>query len=621
MKENKFRRSLRLGEDVAAFTSLILLSLFPIVEVIARVFFDSGVHGSFRYIQHLVVWVTFVGGMITSRHEEHLALSAGFKALNPQVQRWIGAFTQLVSVTVTMALSWTALSFILLGFDPAELVGIVPIRIAVIIIPIGYFTIMIRFIFSSRVQPADRWIPALGAIIGTVVAVNSLINVLFFLEIDVGEFFFSISDFVYSMSKSLKIPVIIVLVAAAGLGAPLFIIIGGLAIIFFSAQGGSFEVIPNEAYSMLISPTIPAIPLFALTGFILSESNAGKRLVRLFQALVGWLPGGLAIAAVVVSAFFTTFTGASGVTILALGALLAFVLVNSGHRERFTNGLLTASGSIGLLLPPSLPIILYGVTAQSNIKHMFLGGIIPGVLMILALSIMGVFAAIRNRIKPTPFRISEALRAIRGAAGEILLPVFIILGYFLGYMTLVEASAFAVLYTIVLEVFINRDIPIRQLLPTAMKSVPVIGGVLIILTVARGLSYYLVDAEIPYQLTTWVEAHISSKYVFLILLNLALLVAGCLMDIFSAIVIIVPLIIPLGELFGIHPVHLGIIFLANLELGYLTPPVGLNLFLASYRFEEPLVKVYRNVVPFFLVLLATVLLITYVPWFSLAFVP
>jgi len=408
---------------------------------------------------------------------------------------------------------------------------------------------------------------------------------------------------------------------AALLGAPRFVIIGGIAILLFTHAGGALEVIPNEAYSMLISPNIPAIPLFTLAGFILSESGAGKRLVRLFRAFFGWLPGGLAVAAVIVCAFFTTFTGASGVTILALGALLSYVLIENGAKQKFAHGLLTASGSVGLLFPPSLPIILYGVVAQTNIKHMFLGGIIPGFIMVATLAVMGVYSALRNKLPRTPFRASEAVNAIGDSLGELLLPVIIIAGYFTGLMTIVEAAAVSVLYTIIVEVFVHRDIKVRDLPKTAMKAVPIIGGVLIILTVARGLSYYIVDAEVPFKMSAWVGQYISSKYLFLILLNLALLATGCLMDIFSAIVVVAPLIIPLGEIFGISPVHLGIIFLANLELGYLTPPVGLNLFFASYRFQEPLVKVYKNVVPFFFVRLVTVLLITYIPWFSTALLP
>jgi tripartite ATP-independent transporter DctM subunit len=438
---------------------------------------------------------------------------------------------------------------------------------------------------------------------------------------NVPEAFFSISDFLFNASHALRWPVFALLIIAALLGAPLFVIIGGIGVLLFSQSGGSLEVIPGEAYSMLISPSIPAIPLFTLTGFILSESGAGKRLVRLFRAFFGWLPGGLTIATVIVCAFFTTFTGASGVTILALGALLSYVLIENGYKQKFSHGLLTGSGSIGLLFPPSLPIILYGVVAQTNIMHIYLGGIIPGAIMVVTLSAMGVYSAIKNKLPRTPFKVKEAVEATAQSAGEVLLPVIIIVGYFTGIMTIVESAAVSVLYTIVIEVFIHRDIKVRELPKTALKAVPIIGGVLIILTVARGLSYYIVDAEVPFRMSAWVEQHISSKYVFLILLNLVLLATGCLMDIFSAIVVVAPLIIPLGEIFGIHPVHLGIIFLANLELGYLTPPIGLNLFLASYRFEEPLVKVYKNVIPFFIVLLITVLLITYVPWFSTVLVP
>lgn len=620
MNQIKSRRYLRSAEDALAFAVLVLLAIFPVVEIVARTLFNSGVHGSFRYIQHLVVWVTFAGGMITSREDRHLALSVGFDALSPQAKRWVGALLQLVSVTVVTTLSWTSVSFVILGFDPESLVGIIPVRIAVIIIPIGYVVMTARFIFHPRVRSNDRWIPAIGVVLGTFIAINSVINILLSVG-DVSEFLWNASDFAFSVAVAAKLPVILILVAAAALGAPLFVVLGGLAITFFSAVGASFEVIPNEAYSMLISPTIPAIPLFTLAGFILSDSKAGERLVKLFQGFFGWLPGGLAIAAVVVCAFFTTFTGASGVTILALGALLSYVLIQSGNRTQFSHGLLTASGSIGLLFPPSLPIILYGVTSQTNIKHMFLGGIIPGFIMVLAFAIMGVVSAVRNRIKPKPFSLREAYLGVRASFGEILLPVIILVGYFLGIMTLVEAAAVAVLYTIILEVFIRRDIKLKDLIQTALKSVPIIGGVLIILTVARGLSYFLIDAEIPMSLSSWVETHISSKYVFLILLNLALLVTGTLMDIFSAIVVVAPLIIPLGEIFGIHPVHLGVIFLANLQLGYLTPPVGLNLFLASYRFGEPLARVYKNVFPFFLVLLAMVIILTYVPWFSTALLP
>jgi tripartite ATP-independent transporter DctM subunit len=328
------------------------------------------------------------------------------------------------------------------------------------------------------------------------------------------------------------------------------------------------------------------------------------------------MPGGLAVMAILVSGFFTTFTGASGVTILALGALLSYVLIKGKYEKRFSVGLLTASGSIGLLFPPSLPIIIYGVTAQISIKDMFIGGIVPGFIMISALAFFSIKYAKKMKVEREPFSIKESLLAIKDAAWEILLPVIILLFFFGGITTLVESAAIAVLYSIIVEVFINRDMKLRELSNVMLKALPIIGGVLMILALAKGLSYFIVDAEIPMKLTAWVKANIASKYVFLLLLNIALLITGMFMDIFSAIMVVVPLIIPLGNIFGINPVHLGIIFLANMELGYLTPPVGLNLFLSSYRFEEPMTKVYKDVIPFFIIMLITVLLITYVPFLT-----
>ncbi|MBD3316341.1 MAG: TRAP transporter large permease subunit, partial [Chitinivibrionales bacterium] len=330
--------------------------------------------------------------------------------------------------------------------------------------------------------------------------------------------------------------------------------------------------------------------------------------------------------ATLVCAFFTTFTGASGVTILALGALLAFILVENRYPRSFSVGLLTGSGSIGLLFPPSLPIILYSVVSnlsmnvgaeyRVDIKQMFIGGLIPGALMVGTVAALGIRTAVKSDTVKTPFAPRKALKALGASAGEILLPVLILAMFFSGFTTLVETAAIAVLFTLVLEMVIHRDIKVRSLPGVVARCVPMIGGVLIILAIARGLSYFIIDAQIPMQLAEWTSTHVHSKYVFLLVLNLALLITGCFMDIFSAIMVVVPLILPIGEAFGIHPVHLGIIFLANLELGYMTPPVGINLFLSSYRFEEPLVKVYRHVLPFLIALLVTVLLITYVPWLT-----
>lgn len=602
-------------ENIAAFLIIFLLALIPTLEVIARKFFHTGIPGSTVYTHSLVLIITFIGGMITSREGKHLSLSLDLKIKEP-AKTGIEIANAVIASMITTAFSISSLSFALNGFDPAQKIGFFPAWIVAMVMFLGFAVMAIRFI--NRVPTRGKWklIAWMGIPLGCFLALDPIINILFFLFDKVPGFFTSLQEFYHSINALIAYPIIILLIVSAIFGARIFIILGGIAYMLFARTAQPLEVIPNEAYSMLMSHMLPAIPLFTVTGFILSESKAGERLVRLFKSLFSWFPGGLAIMAILVCAFFTTFTGASGVTILALGALLSYVLIKGKYKRKFGIGLLTASGSIGLLFPPSLPIIIYGVTAQISIKDMFLGGIIPGFVMVLALIIFGIIYALKNKVDRIPFKFRETLSAVRESIWEILLPVIVILGYFGGLTTLVESGAVAVIYALITEIFIHRDLKIKDLPQVMLKCIPIIGGVLVILALANGLKYFIVDAEIPTQLTAWVEAHISSKYLFLLLLNIALLITGCFIDIFSAIMLVVPLIIPLGNLFDIHPVHLGIIFLANMELGYLTPPVGLNLFLASYRFNEPMVKIYRDVLPFFFIQLVSVLLITYIPFLS-----
>jgi C4-dicarboxylate transporter DctM subunit len=596
---------------------LLLIAVLPAMEIVARRAFKTGIQGVSDMTQHLVLWLTCLGGAITSREGKHITLSVGLEMLGERLRIWITTATVFVSTTISSAMTWSALSLVLIGFDPTKKIGFVPIQIATVVIPLGFLLITVRFLTRSPIRGVNRGLAALGCILGTVIAFSSVMNILYTILPAVPPVFDSLQEIFFAAAEKIVIVGVIVLIASIFFGTPIFIVLGGVAYLLFVRSLGALEVIPNEAYSLLTGYYIPTIPLFTLTGFILSESKAGERLTGLFRAWLGWLPGGLIVVTVLVCTFFTTFTGATGVTILALGALLAYVLVESGrYSTDFANGLITGSGSIGLLFPPSLPIILYGVIAQINILHMFVGGLLPGFLMVLTMCGIGVFTAIRRKVRPVPFRIREAAKATRDSFWEILLPVIILLGYFGGLFTLVETGAVAVIYALIIEVMVRRDLRISDLPRVMLKCIPIVGGVLIILAAANGLRYYLVDSEVPMHLAAWVRENISSRYVFLILLNLALLITGCLMDIFSAILVVVPLIIPLGSAFGIHPVHLGVIFLANLGVGCLTPPVGLNLFLAAYRFEQPLVRIYRNVIPFFLALLAVVLLITYIPWFS-----
>jgi tripartite ATP-independent transporter DctM subunit len=376
--------------------------------------------------------------------------------------------------------------------------------------------------------------------------------------------------------------------------------------------------VATDIYSALTNDNIIAIPLFTLVGFFLSESKAGIRLVETFRSLFSWLPGGMIIATVIICAFFTSFTGASGVTILALGGILYSILSEHvTYPEKFSIGLLTSVGSIGLLFPPSLPLILVGAMAQINVFHMFLGGLIPGLVLVAAVIIFGIFASVKVKIPVEPFNPKRALRSLKGSALEILLPLFLVVAYFTGFLSLVEIGGVAVIYIFITEVLIHRDITLSQVPGVFLKSVPIIGGVLAILALSQSLSFYIVDTNMPMILADWMLETISSKFIFLLLLNLSLLVVGCLMDIFSAILIVLPLITPLGMAYGIDPVHLGIIFITNLEVGFLTPPVGLNLFLASYRFKKPFVDICRYVFPFLLIQLVVVLLVTYVPAFSI----
>ena len=617
LPKSKALRGIFHFENSVSGIVLLLIAVLPAMEIIARLVFKTGVHSSADMTHHLVLWLTCLGGAITSREGKHITLSAGLEMMGKSARSWITTVTVFISTTISSAMAWSALSLVLIGFDPSKKIAFIPIQIAVAVIPLGFLLITVRFITRAPIRGLKRGLAALGCILGTIIAFSSVMNILYTILPQVPPAFDTLQELFFRVAERIALAGVGIVILSIFFGTPIFIVLGGVAYLLFVRSFGALEVIPSEAYSMLTGYSIPAIPLFTFAGFILSESKAGQRLVRLFRAWLGWLPGGLIVMTVLVCTFFTTFTGATGVTILALGALLAYVLVESGrYSTDFANGLITGSGSIGLLFPPSLPIILYGVIAQINIKQMFVGGILPGLLMVITICGIGVFTAVTHKVKPVPFQIKEAAASIKDSFWEILLPVIILLGYFGGLFTLVETGAVAVIYALIIELGIHRDLKIRDLPRVMLKCIPIVGGVLIILAAAKGLSYYLVDAEVPMRLSAWVQANISSKYVFLILLNLALLITGCLMDIFSAILVVVPLIIPMGAAFGIHPVHLGVIFLANLGVGYLTPPVGLNLFLAAYRFNQPLVRIYRNVIPFFLALLAVVLLVTYVPWFS-----
>ncbi len=417
------------------------------------------------------------------------------------------------------------------------------------------------------------------------------------------------------------------LAAVALLGAPLFAVIAASALLGFRSEGVDLSVVAIEFYRLAEMPVLVAIPLFTFAGYLLGESQAPARLVRLTNALLGWLPGGLALVALTACALFTAFTGASGVTIVALGALLVPALRQAGYPERFTLGLVTTSGSLGLLFAPSLPLILYAVVAQQlsvgvpvGVGDLFRGGALPGLLMLAILSGWSLWQGRRLPRAGQGFSWAEAAAAVRESAWELPLPFAVLGGIYTGAFAVSEAAAVTALYVLVVEVGIRREITWARLPGVMRESMVLVGGILIILGASLASTNYLIDTEVPTRLFAWIRAHVSDRLTFLVLLNAFLLVLGTMLDVFSALVIVIPIILPVAVGYGIHPVHLGIVFLANMQIGYFTPPVGMNLFIASYRFDRPVLELYRATLPFFFLLLAAVLVITYWPALTLCLV-
>ncbi|VAX12489.1 TRAP-type C4-dicarboxylate transport system, large permease component [hydrothermal vent metagenome] len=416
----------------------------------------------------------------------------------------------------------------------------------------------------------------------------------------------------------MTILVVGILLLLALLGLPLFVVLGSGGIFASLHADLEPEILIIELYRLATEPNLVAIPLFTLAGMTMAAGGSPQRLVKLFDAMFGWMPGGLAVVTIISCAFFTAFSGASGVTIIALGGLLYPMLKQAHYQERFSLGLLTSSGSLGLLFPPSIAILLYGIVSGVNIDDLFLAGIVPGLLLLLILSVYSLGSAKKSKVPKHAFSFSEMLRVVRGSLWDIMLPLVIITGIFGGYVTVTEAAALTAAYALLMETVIYKSLnPWRDIPRVLRDSAALVGSILIILGVAMGLTNLLIDSQLPMRLLALMEQHISSPLQFLLLLNLFLLVVGAMMDIFSAIVVVVPLILPLAARYQIDPVHLGIIFLANLEIGYLTPPVGINLFIASQRFGKPIITLFHSALPFLLLMLIWLLLLTYIPVLTL----
>ena len=594
-----WRRWLWGVENLLNSLALATLVLLPLGEIVLRTFFRAGISGATTFQQHLTLLIGLFGGMLAARERRLLALSTLTEFLKGRWHILARVFSSSFAAGISVFLCLAAVQLVQAEREAGKILAYgIPLWTIQLVMPVGFGIIAFRLLWRA----AECWQGRLVALLlaGGVVWTG--------LQPPIAP-------------EKLVLPALLALLAAVVLGAPIFVMLGGAALILFWGQDLPIASISLTHYSMVTNPTLPAVPLFTLAGYFLAEGGASKRLVRVFQALLGQFRGGPAIVAVLACAFFTSFTGASGVTILALGGLLLPALMGAGYAERSTLGLLTGSGGLGLLFPPSLPLILYAIVASANakaggvtIEKMFLGGLGPGLLLVAMAAWLGIRLGPKERGDRPAFDPGEAGRAVWVAKWELLLPVVALVALFGGFATPVEAAAVTALYAFGVEALVYRDFKRAREIPRVMAACGLlVGGVLLILGVALGFTNYLIDAQVPARAVEWVTGAVKSKYAFLLALNLCLLAVGCVMDMYSAIVVVVPLIVPLGLAYGIDPIHLGIIFLANMELGLLTPTVGINIFLSSYRFGKPVLQVSRAVIPMQCMLVIGVLLITYLP--------
>jgi tripartite ATP-independent transporter DctM subunit len=576
-------------------TSLLLaMIVLPAASSLMRRLWGREFPGAAQLAQHITLWVGFLGALLSTLTGRHLGLST-LNVIPAGWPRRAAAFlAQAVSAAACALLAWASFRLVQVQWHGLARVAF-GIREAwsQLVMPVGFAIMALRFAWRADVGGPRA--------MGLRAAAVLLAGAAFLLgRVTPGPFLVTL--------------LLVVVLAAFLLGAPVFVVMAGVAMTLFFHDGTPIAAVPTAIFNLSKETMLPAIPLLTAAGYILAEGQAGRRLVRVYKGIFGWMPGGVAVMATVVCALFTTFTGASGVTILALGGLLLPTLLEDRYPAGFSIGLVTASGSLGLLFPPSLPVILYAVVAQAPILHIFLGGLVPGLLMVLLVAAYGVAVGVRSQAPRQAFRPGEALRALWDAKWDLGLPALVVVAMASGFATPVEAAALAAAYSLVVELVVYRSInPVRDLTRVLVHSSALVGSVLILLGSAFGLNSWFVDAEVPTRLVEWMTENVRSPALFLLMLNAVLLVLGSVLEMYSAIVVIAPLVAPLGRAYGIEPIHLGVVFLANLELGFLLPPMGLNLFLSAARFEKPLPYVYRRAIPFLLIMAVGVLLITYFP--------
>lgn len=587
-------------EDTALVAIFLLAIGLPLLEGISR-YAGFTVEGTAAYLEHTVLWLAFLGGLVATRERKHLELSTGEAIPAGKARDIVRALTHGVAATTTAVLAMAAWQVMMAEKEQGDVFAFgMPRYISEGVMPFALGLIALRLVL----QAGSKWWWRLLAL--AIVPVGFLL--------DYGEDF--VVDHIWWFAT--------VVLGATVLGAPIFVAMAGLGMLFYYESGTPISAVSAEVHRLITSPTLPAIPLLTGCGYILAESKASLRLVRFFKSIFGWMPGGLAVLSVCVCAVFTTFTGGSGVTIIALGGLVVGMLRSEKYPEGFSLGLVTASSSLGLLFPPSLPVILYAVVVstspQFNVpaEDLYMAGLVPGVLMMGMVATYGLFVGRKVEKNRQAFSLREVGAAAWSAKWELSIPVLVVGVFITGLASMVEAAAAAAAYALFVEVVLTRDLhPIRDLPGVMVKAGVLVGAVLLLLASAMGLSsYVLVEAQVPELLLEWAQPRIESQWVFLLALNGLLLLMGAVLEIYSAIVILPPILAPIAFHYGVDPVHLGIIFLANLELGFITPPVGLNLFLTASRFEVPMTRLYKQVVPYILIMGVSVLLITFFPALS-----
>ncbi len=624
--QTALRRGAVLSGNVAVVLVLLAMIALPVLATVARRL-NWQLPSLAVMVQHLTLWIGFLGALLATRAGKHLHLSAieAVPAGWPRLAARL--FTSAVSTTVCALLAYASAQLVRAETEGARfIVPGVPFWWSMTIMPVT--CAFMALVFAWRSEP-DRWrwlqrglsvgVALLVLLLGEAAAPAPAGWPLGSLGA-LGHAFSGAASAVSAALGPLARPAFlawpfgVVVALAFLLGAPVFVGMAGLGMLLFLRDATPVAAVPTQTFTLVSSPTLAAIPLLTVAGYVLAEGGAAQRLVRAYRGLFGWMPGGLAVMAVFVCALFTTFTGASGVTILALGGIVLPSLLAEGYPEGFSLGLVTASGSLGLLFPPSLPVILYGVVAQAPIEHLFVGGLLPGLLMIAMVAGYGIWSGVRCGAPRQPFHPRVALRSLWEARWDLGLPTLVVVAVVSGYATVVEAAALAAAYSLVVELAVFRSVkPLQDLPRVLLDAATLVGSVLILLGVALGLTSWFVDAEIPTRLVEWMTGHVRSPALFLLMLNGALLLMGSVLEIYASIVVMAPLVAPLGVAYGIDPIHLGVVFLANLELGFLFPPMGLNLFLSASRFQKPLPYLYKQAFPFLVIMAVGVLLITYLP--------